>query len=167
MIKNEIDNKDHKPLKILLYGYGNPGRQDDALGILLSGKIEAWIKENHYLNITTDQNYQLNIEDAEYISNFDLVIFLDASIEEINSVLIEPVVPDLRTDFSMHSVTPSFVLGLCHQIFKNVPEAYQLHIRGYKYDFMKPLSQKAKENLEVAFQELIAFMEKYLNTRQK
>ena len=32
--------------KILLYGYGNPGRQDDGLGVLLVEELEKWSKIN-------------------------------------------------------------------------------------------------------------------------
>jgi len=167
LIKDKIDNRTHKQPKILIYGYGNPGRQDDALGVLLSEKIEVWVKENDYPFITVDQNYQLNIEDAEYISNYDLVIFLDASVEEIESVLIEPVHPNLKTDFSMHSVTPAFVLGLTHQIFNQSPETFQLHIKGYKYNFMESLTEGAITNLETAFAELISFLKKYLISEKK
>ena len=29
-------------MRILIYGYGNPGRQDDGLGIRLSEELENW-----------------------------------------------------------------------------------------------------------------------------
>ena len=63
-------------MKILFYGYGNPGRQDDGLGIMFIEQIEQWIKDENLENIETDSNYQLNIEDAEIISHKDFVIFL-------------------------------------------------------------------------------------------
>ena len=167
MTGNKIDSTTQALPKILIYGYGNPGRQDDALGILLSEKIEAWARKNNYSNISVDQNYQLNIEDADNISGYDLVIFLDASVKEIESVLIEPVIPELKTDFSMHSVTPAFVLGLSQQIFNKAPDTYQIHIRGYKYDFMEPLTEKAKKNLELAFSETISFLKKFLSSKKR
>jgi hydrogenase maturation protease len=150
---------------ILIYGVGNPGRQDDALGILLVKKMDAWILEKKYTCITTDQNYQLNIEDAESISHYDLVIFLDASVNEIESVLIEPVIPDLKMDFSMHHVTPSFIVGLCRHIFNRIPEAYQLHIKAYKFNFVENISARANKSLIMAFKLLTEFLENYMNPR--
>ena len=50
--------------KILVYGYGNPGRQDDGLGISLVEMIEDWKNKKKLSYIETDSNYQLNIEDA-------------------------------------------------------------------------------------------------------
>ena len=127
----------------------------------MAERMETWIREQGLKDITTDQNYQLNIEDAEYISHFDLVIFLDASVGSIDSVLLEGVKPDLKTDFSMHSASPSFIVGLCQNIFKKSPEAYQLHLKAYKFNFMKPITRKAKRNLDSGFAYLKEFIVSY------
>jgi hydrogenase maturation protease len=143
--------------RILVYGYGNPGRQDDALGIELTDKIERWYRNKKLKNISFEQNYQLNIEDAEKISNYDMVIFVDASINDIGSFSYEEVKPDLKTEFTMHSVTPSFVLGLCHQMFYKHPKTFNLQIRGIKWEFMEHLSIEARKNLKDA----VNFLKKY------
>ncbi|MBN1952839.1 MAG: hydrogenase maturation protease [Bacteroidales bacterium] len=145
--------------RILIYGIGNPGRQDDALGILLVDKLDAWLKENPHVRAETDQNYQLNIEDADRIADFDRVVFVDASVHDIESTLLEKIVPDFRSDFSMHYVEPSFVVGLCHQVFDRKPACYQLHIKAYEFEFMKPLTEGGKKNLEIAFKEILDFLQ--------
>lgn len=150
--------------KVLVYGYGNPGRQDDALGILMVENLKKWTDENNYPSIEFDQNYQLNIEDASKIMDYDLVIFVDASIIDIESFQLEEVTPDLKTEFSMHSVSPSFVLGLCREISDSYPQVYQLHIKGYNFEFMKEMSDAAKENLAVADEYLKSFLLKHLNS---
>jgi len=79
--------------KILVYGYGNPGRQDDALGVLCAKRIKQWAEEHFPGAVDVDMNYQLNIEDAEKISHYDQVIFADASQENIlqyNLTLLKP-----------------------------------------------------------------------------
>jgi hydrogenase maturation protease len=158
LTKNTNSKQSDNPLHILIYGYGNPGRQDDALGLRLVEFTERWAKDKHLQNIETDQNYQLNIEDAERISGFDLVIFCDASVEVIKHVRIEEVVPDLRTDFSMHSVNPSFIVGLCHRIFNKYPETYQLQIKGHSWEFMQDMTKLAEENLKKAQDILTRFL---------
>jgi hydrogenase maturation protease len=145
-------------MRTLIYGFGNPGRQDDALGLHLVEFVEKWAQENHYTNIATETNYQLNIEDAERISGFDLVLFCDASLIDIDQALIEEVVPDLKVDFSMHAVTPSFVLGLCQTVFEKQPKVYQLHIKGYEWEFMQPITTNAENNLRKAEGMLIRFL---------
>jgi hydrogenase maturation protease len=136
--------------KILVYGYGNPGRQDDGLGIALSETIENWARENGMNNIETDSNYQLNIEDAARISAFDLVIFADATKEKIKGYAFTSLKPSPKIDFTMHSVSPAFILNLCREVYQKKPSAYLLHIKGYEWDFMKDMTSAAKENLEEA-----------------
>lgn len=137
--------------KILVYGYGNPGRQDDGLGVLLAEKIDAWAKEHNYPNITTDSNYQLNIEDAYELNKYDEVIFADASMEEIDTFVIEKIEAHMDVNFSMHSVSPQFVLGVCQQMYDTTPESYLLHIKGFEWEFMKKLTPEAQNNLSQSF----------------
>lgn len=139
--------------KILVYGYGNPGRQDDALGNIMVEKLEEWAEENKLSNIEFDSNYQLNIEDADSISNFDIVYFLDASIEEIDSFELTEVQPSKNTvEFTMHAVSPGFVLDLCKKIYSKSPKTYLLHLKGYEFEFMEEITEKASENLDAGFE---------------
>ena len=50
--------------KILVYGYGNPGRQDDGLGVALVEELEQWVATEKIPGLDFDSNYQLNAEDA-------------------------------------------------------------------------------------------------------
>lgn len=138
--------------KILVYGYGNPGRQDDGLGVLLAEMVEEWKTEKKYYHIETDSNYQLNIEDAANIADKDIVIFADASQEEIENIVITKVNPSPEINFSMHSVSTSFVLNLCKEIYNKNPQTYLLHIKGYEWELKEGLTVKAKENLKKANQ---------------
>ncbi|MFP4059850.1 MAG: hydrogenase maturation protease [Bacteroidales bacterium] len=144
--------------KILVYGYGNPGRQDDGLGVLLAEKIEKWARNNHFTNIITDSNYQLNIEDAAEISNSDVVVFADASMEDIPGHCMTEVEPSPKVEFTMHSVSPGFVVNLCRQIYGKVPACYLMHIRGYEWELKESLTRKAKINLEAAFEFLTSYL---------
>ncbi|MBA7534096.1 hypothetical protein ES705_26342 [subsurface metagenome] len=149
--------------RILVYGYGNPGRQDDALGVLLAEEINKWAQEENLPNIDIDQNYQLNIEDADKIAQYDIVVFADASMNDVNSYEMDKVVPDAKVDFSMHSVTPSFVVGLCNRIFAGKPLVYQLQIKGYKWEFMEKVTEGARKNLNSAVSYIKNFLLKNIN----
>jgi hydrogenase maturation protease len=139
-----------KKLKILLYGYGNPGRKDDGLGPILVDLIEKWVIKNEINNISVDSNYQLNIEDAYTIRDYDIVIFIDASIEEIDDFIVTRVQPSDKVNYTMHSASPSFVLNLCNKIYNYTPETYLLHIKGYEFQLEEGLSQRACKNLDEA-----------------
>ncbi len=136
--------------EILIYGYGNPGRQDDALGVMLAERIEQWAHDNKLQNIHTECNYQLNIEDAHKISLFDIVIFADASKENIEGYSYTTLEPSAKTNFTMHAVSPAFILYLCNQIYGNNPASYLLHIKGFDWQFMQEISEGAKTNLDHA-----------------
>lgn len=137
--------------KILFYGYGNPGRKDDGLGPALAELMEEWKRSDDIRGLYTDSNYQLNIEDAYNIRDYDYVIFLDASTEDIDGFLITKVVPAAKVNFTMHSVSPSFVLHLCRQLYDHYPETWLLHIRGFDFNLEEGLSDLAKNNLSLAF----------------
>ena len=51
----------------------------------------------------------------------------------------------------MHSVSPSFVLDLCHKLYHYIPETYLLHIKGYEFQLQEGLSESGQKNLESAF----------------
>ena len=150
--------------KILIYGYGNPGRQDDCLANDLVDRMQEWVAEIGIHNVEFDSNYQLNIEDAEIISHYDTVFFADATIEDIEDFYLSEVSPDeAKVEFSMHAVSPAYVLDLCHKMYHKKPKTYLLHIKGYEWEFMEPMTAKAHENLEKA----IAFMKSKIITMSK
>ncbi|MBZ0166386.1 MAG: hydrogenase maturation protease, partial [Candidatus Omnitrophica bacterium] len=96
--------------KILVIGYGNPGRLDDGLGPLLA---EA-IAQKNLPGVKTDANYLLTVEDAAEISNFDIVIFADAALTGAEPFYFEAVQPKASFSFSSHHIEPAAVLGLAH-----------------------------------------------------
>ena len=146
-------------LKILIYGYGNPGRQDDGLGNELVNRMEKWAHSKGLTHVHFESNYQLNIEDAEIISKFDLVVFADASVEELENVALTRLDGKNELSFTSHAASPGYVVHLCAELFGRIPESYLLHIKGYEWDFREGLSHEAGKNLEVAF----TFMTKILS----
>jgi hydrogenase maturation protease len=164
LLTEKFLNKMDSDSRILVYGYGNPGRQDDGLGAAFIQMLENWLVENPFPQISTDCNYQLNIEDAAAVSDKTLVVFVDASQEAIEDYSFTKVeASDARVEFSMHAVSTSFVIDLCQKIYGKVPEAWLLHIRGYEWDFKEELTQPAQRNLELAF----GFLTKFLDERRQ
>ncbi|MFW5770323.1 MAG: Ni/Fe hydrogenase, partial [Spirochaetota bacterium] len=79
----------------MIYGYGNPGRQDDGVGNAVVDELEGFIRERYIPGVSFDSNYQLNIEDATVIYGKDLVIFVDATTEvEVEHFKVTRVQPD-------------------------------------------------------------------------
>lgn len=136
--------------KILLHAYGNPGRGDDGLGNKFIEAMEQWIRENDIHGIAADSSYQLNIEDASVMAEYDIVIFIDASKGDIDSYAFEKVAPQSSQSFSTHSVSPSALLALCGELFNHTPLVFLLQIKGYEWEFGEGLSDKAVKNLQKA-----------------
>ena len=141
-------------MNILIYGYGNPGRQDDGLGNAFVDHVEQWASENNLKGIEFDSNYQLNIEDADAISGKDIAIFVDASVEEIKDFCISKVTESSKMTFTTHAASPGYIVDLCKNIYKKAPPTYLVHIRGYEWDFKEGLTDKAVVNLDMALAHL-------------
>lgn len=150
-------------MKILFYGYGNPGRQDDGLGVIFVDRLEAWVKEQGIAQVGFDANYQLNIEDADTAAEYDVVIFVDASTEDIADFKLSQIEPSDKSSFSMHSVSPAFIVHLCQDMYHQKPGAFLVHIKGYEWALQEGLTPQAEANLSKV---LTFFKNKLLNIEQ-
>ncbi len=140
------------PRNTIIYAYGNPGRQDDGLGNRLIEELEKWAGKETIENLYLESNYQLNIEDAANISDKDIVIFVDASVENIRDIQFSEVKPsEDKSEFTTHASSPAFILALCIKIYNKHPKTYLLHIKGYEWEFKEELSAPAEKNLRKAF----------------
>ena len=135
-------------MKVLVYGYGNPGREDDGLGIACTEILEEWVQQNGWDNFAFDMNYQLNIEDALEISQYDAVLFIDASTEPIDDFIISEVEASDKVNFTMHSASPSYIKHLCKQIYNIEPLVYLIHIKGYNWSMKEGIGEQASANLD-------------------
>ncbi len=141
------------PERILIYAYGNPGRQDDGLGNRFVEELGKWIDDKNIQGIEIECNYQLNIEDSLKVADKDIVIFVDASNEDIEDIHFSVVEPsEGRSEFTTHSASPAFVLALCIRLYDKHPKTYLLQIRGYEWEFKEGLSAKAEKNLQKALE---------------
>jgi hydrogenase maturation protease len=139
--------KGNKSLIIYIYGFGNPGRQDDGLGPAIIDKLE----QEKIAGIITDSNYQLNIEDAHNISESDVVIFVDASTDAEEPFTFKRIEPANEITFTTHSMSPESVLALAKDIYDKDIEAYVMAIRGYGWEFNEPFTPKAAQNFNEAY----------------
>jgi hydrogenase maturation protease len=152
----------NKPDKILVIGFGNPGRLDDGLGPVFAEQLLDELKTHNITGVTVDSNYQLNVEDACEIANHDVVIFVDAALAGSEPFFFTRLMPEAALGFSTHTIEPEAVLALAHTSFKAETMGFALGIRGYEFnEFDEMLSEKALENLDSA----MAFLIKALKTR--
>ena len=135
-------------LRILVIGFGNPGRLDDGLGPAFAERIEALSLPG----VSVEIGYQLAVEDAAELARHDVVVFADASTDAVAPFAFQPLAPAPGgVGFSSHSLSAASLLGLADDLFGARPRAYQLAIRGYAFDgFGEGLSPLAAANLDAA-----------------
>jgi hydrogenase maturation protease len=133
--------------RVLVLGWGNPGRVDDGLGPCLAGRLASLGLEG----VTVETAYQLQIEHADRVAEFDLVVFVDAAASGPSPFLARPLGPMGRPAFSTHALEPGTVLALAKELYGAEPRAILLGVRGYEFDgFGERLSPRAERNLESA-----------------
>ena len=134
--------------KILIIGIGNSGRCDDGLGWKFTSLVES---AGHHL-IDCEYRYQLQIEDATLIGEYDLVFFADASHSRLkNGFEILPCTATSHYYYSSHMQSPETILYLASDLYNKFPKAYTIAISGYHWDLKNSISVKADKNLESAF----------------
>ncbi len=130
--------------KILIVGIGNCGRTDDGLGWAFIDHI----KENLPGNYSYVYKYQLQIEDAELLSHYSVVYFIDAHKQQWeNGFVVIPCHPEANYSFSTHELAPETVLHLTKTIYNKSPESFVLGISGYCFELKIGLSIRAQNNL--------------------
>jgi hydrogenase maturation protease len=136
--------------RVLVLGYGNPGRQDDGLG----PAVACGIGRMGWPNVSAYDSYQLNIEDALDVAEHDVVWFVDAARAGRSPFTVREVSPVFSLDFSSHLVRPEVVLALAGQYYGKSPRAFLMGIRGYQFEFIEALSAGAAGNLALAMSAL-------------
>jgi hydrogenase maturation protease len=134
------------PARVLVLGYGNPGRQDDGLGPAVATEIDGL----GWPNVTAHDNYQLNIEDAMDVAAHDVVWFVDAAKAGPSPYDMRGVSPASPVEFSSHIVRPETILAIARQCYGGSPKAFLLAIRGYEFEFIEALTPGAVHNLRAA-----------------
>ncbi len=135
---------------VLLFGYGNLSRGDDALGPLLLEYVEGAVCLDT-IEILTD--FQLQIEHALDLENRKLVLFVDASVSCVNAFDFAVLTPARDKSYTTHAMSPSAVLDVYQGIKKQTPPpCFLLSIKGEKFELGEGLSTNAKDHLELACQ---------------
>jgi len=135
-----------RPPRVLVLGYGNPGRQDDGLGPAVASGIDRL----GWPNLTAVDNYQLNIEDAMDVAEHDVVWFVDAAKAGPSPYAVHEVSPASSIEFTSHLLRPEAILAIARQCYGRSPQAFMLAIRGYEFEFIEALTPAATDNLRDA-----------------
>jgi hydrogenase maturation protease len=138
--------------KVLVIGYGNPGRVDDGLGPAFASALEEALTARGRADVTIEADYQLTIEDARTVADHDV----DASLADAEPFSFRRIGPKAASTFTSHVVEPEAVLALAAEVFGARPAAYVLAIRGYEFEeFGETISAPAQANMAAALEFLV------------
>ena len=142
---------------ILVFGYGNLSRGDDALGVLMLEHIEARFDLTN-IDLLTD--FQLQIEHALDLENRELVVFVDASVKSETVFEFTQLQPIRDLSHTTHAMSPAAILDTYQTIKKQMPPpCFLLAIGAESFELGEDLGEKAKQNLAKASE----FMDTLLN----
>jgi len=134
-------------IPILVFGWGNPSRGDDALGPLFVERIEALQLPG--VECLTD--FQLQVEHALDLEGRQRILFVDASIEAAAPFAVTPLLPGRDASFSTHAITPESVMQVYVDLHDEPPPpCHLLAIRGQRFELGESLSDASAEHLEAA-----------------
>lgn len=130
---------------ILIIGYGNPLRSDDAIGQHVAAMIEQRLQHEGLQVITA---YQLTPELIEPIQYAELVVFIDARVgQRLGEVIRETVKPEISTGVFTHHVTPGTLLGAADVLYAAKPKGILISIVGADFEYGSDLSEQLSRML--------------------
>ena len=132
---------------VLIFGWGNPSRGDDALGPLFVERIEA-------LNLPGVEcltDFQLQVEHALDLQGRSRILFVDASIDAPAPFSAERIEAEKDDSFTTHAMTPQSVL----QVYRDLEDddaapTWLLAIRAETFELGEPPTATALANLDAA-----------------
>lgn len=143
---------------ILVFGYGNLSRGDDAVGPLLLEYLENKLDLSR-IELLTD--FQLQIEHALDLQGRNLVLFVDASVSCQESFELIELKPQRDNSYTSHAMSPAALLHVYTTLNQQrLPPAFLLSIRAESFELGEGLSADTARNLHDACR----FAERWLAT---
>lgn len=135
---------------VLVFGYGNISRGDDALAPLLIERLQQQ-RPLHYCGhpIKFLTEYQIQIEHILDIQGCERVLLVDAHQALDQACNFKKLRPRLETSYTTHGVSPATLLSIYQQTLKqSPPPCYLLALQGQSFNLGESLSPMAEQSLQ-------------------
>lgn len=135
-------------IRILILAIGNSGRSDDGAGWMFGEMIEKM----NFRDVSVEYRYQLQVEDASLIGQYDVVIFADATQDKTAKGFgLNRCLPAKNYPYTTHQQSPETILYLAGELYNAHTRAWVLAISGHQWDHGEQLSVQAQRNVNRAF----------------
>jgi hydrogenase maturation protease len=139
------------PAPLLVFGWGNASRGDDALGPLFVQRLPDLLGPTQRGRVEWLEDYQLQVEHALDLVGRDRVLFVDASVDAAAPFTVAPVMAAGHADAASHALSPDALLRVYRQLHGcDAPPCTLLAIRGERFGLGERLSDAAASHLEAA-----------------
>jgi hydrogenase maturation protease len=143
--------------RILIIGYGNPLRGDDAFGWRVTERLRALIADPEIEILTV---HQLTPELMDPLSAAALAIFVDASEDREPGVLIERrLEPRAGAASFTHRATPEALLAGARALYGHAAEAVMISVAGADFSLGAELSPPVAGRKEEAVAAVLRWIE--------
>jgi hydrogenase maturation protease len=138
------------PAPLLVFGWGNPSRGDDALGPLFVERLQQRLGAAAGVECLTD--FQLQVEHALDLAGRQRVLLVDASLGAAAPFEVSAVRPSRdATSFATHAVSPQALLQVFVELNGHAPPPTTLlAIRAQSFELGEPPGDAARRHLDAA-----------------
>jgi hydrogenase maturation protease len=134
--------------RLLVIGYGNELRCDDAVGPRAARAVAAW----RLPGVEGVAAHQLTPQLAERIGEAERVVFVDAGQDDV--VLTRPMEPSRTAPVLGHTGEPRELLALAEVLYGRRPEAWLITLPAPELGFGEGLSAAAEHGLAEALRQI-------------
>ena len=136
---------------LLVFGWGNMSRGDDALGPLFVEQLRAGLGEGCAGRVDFLDDFQLQVEHALDLLGRRSVLFVDASLDCAAPFEATALGAARDGSFTTHAMSPASVLQVFRDLYHaEPPPCTQLAIRGTDFGLGEPAGAAALANLALA-----------------
>jgi hydrogenase maturation protease len=145
---------------LLVFGWGNRSRGDDALGPLFIEELRSRAGDRCKDRVQFLEDYQLQVEHALDLASRERVLFVDASLSCAIPFEVWPLRAARDASFTTHPMSPESLLQVfCDLQQVEPPPCTMLAIRGTQFALGEPPGEAALANLERALTWGLRWME--------
>ncbi|HEU5397297.1 MAG TPA: hydrogenase maturation protease [Verrucomicrobiae bacterium] len=141
------------PPQLLVLGYGNTLRRDDGVGVKAAEKLAGL--ELPGVEVMT--RHQLLPEMAEKVSQFEVVVFIDAAVRAGALTTLMPLEPAAVSQLMAHATDPRSLLAMSRELYGYHPTGFARAIPGEDFGFGDGLSPRAEQGMQAAINLLREF----------
>ena len=135
-------------MRLVVFGWGNVARGDDAIGPLLLARIA----QAQWPDVVLIEDFQLQLEHALDLQGADLALFLDAGRNTPAPFSFHEIFPRGGMTHTSHALEPESVLSVYEKTLgAHPPASFLLCVRGESFGLGEAMSAEGASRLDQAW----------------